>query len=158
MCAPMRYTTRHRNVKRIFSFSSGTLNRLGRLSTITKSSARDNAAHLLDLQASRNRHRHALHAELALHVTHAEQLDGMVRPAHQPGAEQRLRRDLDALGELAQVPDVDHLRRLLERVREAALRDAADERHLPALEAGTRLPARPRGLTLAAPPGRLADP
>src|SRR5207249_667353 len=29
MCAPTRYTTRHRSVKRIFSFSSGTLNRLG---------------------------------------------------------------------------------------------------------------------------------
>jgi len=56
------------------------------------------------------------------------------------------------------VPHVDHLCRLFERIREAALRDAADERHLPALEAGTRLPARPRGLTLAAPPGRLADP
>ncbi len=44
------------------------------------------------------------------------------------------------------------------RTCEAALRDAADERHLPALEAGTRLPARPRGLTLAAPPRRLAYP
>src|SRR5207247_10138270 len=84
--------------------------------------------------------------------------DGAVRPAHQPGAEQRLRRDLDALGELAQMPDVDHLRRLLERVREAPLRDAADERHLPALEAGTRLPARARRLALAATARRLADP
>src|SRR2546422_11760753 len=109
MCAPTRYTTRHRSVKRIFSFSSGTLNRLGSLGAVT-GSARDGAARLLDLRAGRGRHRHALHAELALHVTHAEQLDGAVRPAHQPGAEQRLRRDLDALSELAQVPDVDHLR------------------------------------------------
>src|SRR2546425_400730 len=34
MCAPMRYTTRHRSVKRIFSFSSGTLNRLGSLGAV----------------------------------------------------------------------------------------------------------------------------
>src|SRR6266853_287941 len=118
MCAPTRYTTRHRSVKRIFSFSSGTLNRLGSLGAVT-GSARDSAARLLDLRAGRGRHRHALHAELALHVAHAEQLD---------------------------------------RVGEAALRDAADERHLAALEAGARLPARARGLALAAPPRRLADP
>src|SRR5256886_11573735 len=34
-----------------------------------------------------------LFRSLALYVPHAEQLDGVVRPAHQPGAEQRLRRD-----------------------------------------------------------------
>src|SRR6266496_4296206 len=158
MCAPMRYTTRHRTVKRIFSFSSGTLNRLGSRGAVMGGSARDGAARLLDLRAGRGRHRHALHAELALHVTHAEQLDGAVRPAHQPGAEQRLRRDLDALGELPQVPNVDHLCGLLERVREAALGDAANERHLPTLEPGTRLPAGARSLALAAPPRSLADP
>src|SRR3989454_11171166 len=120
MCAPTRYTTRHRSVKRIFSFSSGTLNRLGSLDAVT-GSARDGPARLLDLRAGRGRHRHALHAELTLHVPHAEQLDRAVRPAHQPGTEQRLRSDLGALGELAQVADVDHLRGLLERIREAAL-------------------------------------
>src|SRR3989440_10440390 len=67
MCAPTRYTTRHRSVKRIFSFSSGTLNRLGSLGAVT-GSARDGAARLLDLRAGRGRHRHALHTELALHV------------------------------------------------------------------------------------------
>src|SRR6266513_2167641 len=71
MCAPMRYTTRHRSVKRIFSFSSGTLNRLGSRGAVM-GSGRDAAARLLDLRAGRGRHRHALHAELALHVTHAE--------------------------------------------------------------------------------------
>src|SRR5882724_13169174 len=157
MCAPTRYTTRHRSVKRIFSFSSGTLNRLGSLGAVT-GSARDGAARLLDLRAGRGRHRHALHAEPALHVAHAEQLDGAVRPAHQPGTEQRFRCDLGPLGELAQVTDVDHLRRLLERIGKAALRDAPDERHLTALESWTRLPARARGLALAAPPRRLADP
>src|SRR5213080_4708007 len=95
-------------------------------------SARDRAARLLDLRAGGGRDRHALHAELALDVPHAEQLDGAVRPAHQP--------------------------RLLERVGEAALRDAADERHLPALEPGAGLAAGPRGLPLASPAGGLADP
>src|SRR5438445_12039913 len=157
MCASTRNTTRHRSVKRIFSFSSGTLNRLGSLGAVT-GSARDGAARLLDLRAGRGRHRHALHAELTLHVPHAKQLDRVVRPAHQPGTEQRLRCDLDAVGELAQVADVDHLSGLLEAVGEAALRDTADERHLPALEAGPRLPARACGLTFTAPPRRLADP
>src|SRR2546428_8934457 len=77
MCAPMRYTTRHRSVKRIFSFSSGTLNRLGSRGAVMGGSARDGAARLLDLRAGRGRHRHALHAELALYVPHAEQLDGV---------------------------------------------------------------------------------
>src|SRR5438034_1012098 len=79
-------------------------------------------------------------------------------PAHQSGAEQRLRRDLDTLGQLSQVTDVHHLRGLLKRVREAALRDAADERHLAALEPRPGLAARARGLTFAPPAGGLADP
>src|SRR2546422_596214 len=61
MCAPTRYTTRHRSVKRIFSFSSGTLNRLGSLGAVT-GSARDGAARLLDLRAGRGRHGLALAA------------------------------------------------------------------------------------------------
>src|SRR6266487_3297971 len=154
MWAPTRYTTRHRSVKRIFAFSSGTLNRLGSRGAVMRS-ARDRAARLLDLRAGGGRHRHALHAEPALDVPHAEQLDGAVRPAHQPGAEQRVGRDLDALGEPAQVPHVHHLRRQLERVREAALGDAADQRHLPALEPGPGLAAGPRGLPLAGPAGAL---
>src|SRR5438270_3086580 len=157
MCAPTRYTTRQRSVKRIFSFSSGTLNRLGSRGAVMRS-ARDRATRLLDLQAGGGRYRHTLHAELALDVPHAEQFDGAVRPAHQPCAEQGVGRDLDALGEPAQVPHVHHLRRLLERVGNAALGDAADERHLPALEPRAGLAARPRGLPLAPPPGRLADP
>src|SRR5919197_533895 len=67
MWAPMRYTSRHRSVKRIFSFSSGTLNRLGSRGAVIRS-ARDRAARLLDLGAGRGRHRHALHAEFALDV------------------------------------------------------------------------------------------
>src|SRR5207249_5129846 len=86
------------------------------------------------------------------------QLDRPVRPAHQSGAEQRLRRDLDTLGQLSRVTDVHHLRGLLKRVREAALRDAADERHLAALEPRPGLAARARGLTFAPPAGGLADP
>src|SRR2546429_10015567 len=157
MCAPTRYTTRQRSVKRIFSFSSGTLNRLGSRGAVIRS-ARDRAARLLDLRAGGGRHRHTLDAELALDVPHAEQLDGAVRPPHQPRADQRVGRDLDALGEPAQVSHVHHLRRLLERVGEAALGDAAAERPLPALEPRARLAARPRGLPLASPAGGLADP
>src|SRR3979409_883780 len=78
MCAPMRYTTRHRSVKRIFSFSSGTLNRLGSRGAVI-GSARDGTARLLDLRAGRGRHRHTLHAELALHVPHADGVDRVGR-------------------------------------------------------------------------------
>src|SRR6266513_806203 len=148
---------RHRSVKRIFSFSSGTLNRLGICGAVT-GSARDRAARLLDFRPGGGGHGHALDGEAAPHVSHAEQLDRPIRPAHQPGPEQRLRRHLDAGGELAQMADVHYLRGLLEGVREAALRDAADERHLTALEAGSRLPARARGLPLATPARGLADP
>src|SRR5690348_3410510 len=157
MWAPMRYTTRHRSVKRIFSFSSGTLKRLGRRGAVI-GSARDRAARLLDLGARRRGDGHALHAELSLHVAHAQQLDGPVGPPHQAGAEQRLRRHLHAFGDPVQVPDVHHLRRLLEGVREAALGDAADERRLAALEPRAHLAALARGLALAAATGRLADP
>src|SRR5438552_12957066 len=97
MWAPTRYTTRHRSVKRIFSFSSGTLNRLGSRGAVMRS-ARDRAARLLDLRAGGGRYRHALHAELALDVAHPEQFYGAVRPAHQTGAEQGVGSDLDALG------------------------------------------------------------
>src|SRR2546430_12273091 len=156
MCAPTRYTTRQRSVKRIFSFSSGTLNRLGSRGAVIRS-ARDRAARLLDLRAGGGRHRHALDAELTFDVPHAEQLDGAVRPAHQPRAEQRVGRHLHALGEPAQVPDVHHLCRLFERVGEAALRDAADERHLAPFEPGPGLTAPAPGLALPSPAGGLTD-
>src|SRR3989454_1686871 len=148
---------RQRSVKRIFSFSSGTLNRLGIWGAVT-GSALDRAAGLLDLRPGGGRRGDALHDELPGHVAHAEQLDGMVRPAHQTGAEQGLGSHLDPVGELREVSHVDHLRGLPERVREAALRDAPDERHLAALESGARLAAGPRGLPLASSAGRLADP
>src|SRR2546426_63382 len=148
---------RQRSVKRIFSFSSGTLNRLGIWGAVT-GSALDRAAGLLDLRPGGGRRGDALHDELPGHVAHAEQLDGMVRPAHQTGAEQRFGSHLDPVGELREVSHVDHLCGLPERVREAALRDAPDERHLAALESGACLAAGPRGLPLASSAGRLADP
>src|SRR2546422_4399849 len=148
---------RQRSVKRIFSFSSGTLNRLGIWGAVT-GSALDRAAGLLELRPGRARHSDTLADELRGHVAHAEQLDGMVWPAHQAGAEQRLGSHLDPVRELREVPHVDHLRGLPERVGEAALRDAPDERHLAALESGARLAAGPRRLPLAASAGRLADP
>src|SRR2546430_15067603 len=148
---------RHRSVKRIFSSSSGTLTRLGICAAVT-GSARDRAARLLDLRPGGGGHGHALDGEAAPHISHAEQLDRSIRPAHQPGPEQRLRRHLDAGGELAQMADVHYLRGLLEGVREATLRDAADERHLTALAAGSRLPAPARRLPPGTPARSLADP
>src|SRR6266576_2239405 len=90
-------------------------------------------------------------------LTGAEQLDRMVGTAHQAGAEQRLRRHLDAVGEQDEVAHVHDLRRLLERIGEAALGNAPDERHLAALEARTHLAALARGLALAAAAGGFAD-
>src|SRR5580765_8785591 len=52
---------------------------------------------------------------------------------------------------------IHDLRRLLERIGEAALGNPADERHLPALEPRTHFAALARGLTLAAATGCLAD-
>src|SRR5256885_6540501 len=78
--------SRQRSVKRIFSFSSGTLNKLGIWGAVI-GSARDRSARLLDLGARGGGHCHALHAELAPHVTHAEQLDRVIRPAHQRSEE-----------------------------------------------------------------------
>src|SRR5688572_15406597 len=149
--------TRHRSVKRIFSFSSGTLKRLGICGAVTRS-VRDGAAGLLDLRPGGGGHRHAFHGESALHLPHPEQLDGPVRSAHEPGAEQRVGRHLDAFGEPLEVAYVHDLGRLLEGVRKAALGDAADERHLAALEAGTRLTPAAGRLTLPASAGRLPDP
>src|SRR3989442_2853124 len=80
-----------------------------------------------------------------------------IGPADQPGAEQRLRRHLDPFGQQHEMPHVDDLRRLLERIGEAALGNAPDERHLPALESRTHLAALPRRLTLPTAARRLPD-
>src|SRR5207237_9940444 len=55
------------------------------------------------------------------------------------------------------VPYVCHPRRLLERIGEAALGNAPDERHLPALESRTDLTALPSGLAFPAAASRLPD-
>jgi len=55
------------------------------------------------------------------------------------------------------VAHVHDLRRLLERIGEAALGNAPDERHLAALESRTHVTALARGLALAAAAGGLAD-
>src|SRR5437763_7279594 len=157
MWAPVRYTSRHRSVKRIFSFSSGTLNRLGICGAVM-GSRRDRAARLLDLRPGGGGGRHAPDREAPRHLTHPQELDGTVRPAHQAGAEQRIGGHLDAFRELREGADVDHLCGLPERVGKPALGDAADERHLSALEPGTGLPAAASGLPLAPSAGCLADP
>src|SRR5439155_12761371 len=111
-----------------------------------------------DLGFCARRHGDALHNELPpLDLAGAEQLDRVIGTPHEPGAEQRLGRHLDALRQQHKVADVHDLRRLLERIGEPALGDAADERHLPALESGAHLATLARGLTLAAAAGRFAD-
>src|SRR5207247_11070973 len=79
-------------------------------------------------------------------------------PAHQASAEQGLGGHPDAFREPRESADVHPLGGLLERVGEAALRNAADERQLSALEPGTGLPAAASRLSLASPARRLADP
>src|SRR5712664_3650642 len=80
----------------------------------------------------------------------------MVGTPHQPGAEQRFRRHLDTLRQEDEVAHVHHLRGLFERICEAALGNAPDERHLPALESRTHLAALARGLAFAPAAGRIA--
>src|SRR5437870_12144698 len=75
MCAPMRYTSRHRSVKRIFSFSSGTLNRLGICGAVT-GSTRDRSARLLASGPGVGGDRHAPDRELPRHLAHPQELDG----------------------------------------------------------------------------------
>src|SRR6185295_11512274 len=76
----------------------------------------------------------------------------------QSRAEQRLGRHLDALGEQHEMAHVHDLRRLLERIGEAALRNAPDEGHLAALEPGAHLAALPRGLSLPTASCGFPDP
>src|SRR2546422_10541001 len=157
MWAPMRYTSRARSVKRILSLSSGTLNRLGIFGAVTRSTL-DGAARLLDLRAGGGGRRDPAHDELAAHLAHAEQLDRPGGPADEPRAEQRLGRDLDAFGEQREMPDVHDLRRLPEGIGEAALGDAPDQRHLPALEPQAGRAAGAGLVPLLAPAAGLPDP
>src|SRR5258705_881478 len=121
--------------------------------------SRDRSAGLLDLGLGARGDRDAFDDELPPRdLTGAEQLDRVVGTAHQSGAEQRLRRHLDTLREQDEVAHVDDLCRLLERVGEAALGNAPDERHLAALEPRTHLAPLTRGLAFAAAASRLADP
>src|SRR5258706_802405 len=112
--------------------------------------SRDRSACLLDLALGARGHGDALdHEPPPGDLTGAEQLDRMVGTAHQAGAEQRLRRHLDAVGEQDEGAHIHDLRRLLERIGEAALGNAPDERHLAALETRTHLAAMARRLALA---------
>src|ERR1700730_4606663 len=96
--------------------------------------------------------------ELAL----GQQTDAVTRPAQHPGGDQlagvegALGGELAGVERLLQPPQIDHLEVLLEDlVVEAALRQPAMQRGLPALEAVQR-DAAARGLALAAAPGGLA--
>src|SRR3989442_743107 len=157
MWAPMRYTSRARSVKRILSLSSGTLNRLGFLGAVTRSPF-DGAARLLDLRPGGGGRRDPADDELPGHLAHAEQLDRAVGPAHESRAEQRVGGDFDTFGEQRQMPDVHDLRRIPEGIGEAALGDAADERHLPALEPQAGRAAGAGLVALLAAAAGLPDP
>src|SRR5881394_4034500 len=103
--------TRHSKVNRSFSLSSGTLKRLG-IGLLTRSFRPPARSWFL-----RSPHGDALHNELPpLDLAGAEQLDWVIGTPHEPGAEQRLGRHLDALRQQHQVADVHDLRRLLERI------------------------------------------
>src|ERR1700693_3511669 len=138
MWAPRRYTRSKRNVTENFSQrSSGSLNtfnQLGSRNAICRS-ALDGSPRLLDLRAGGGGHRDALHHELAAHISHAEQLDRVIGSTHEPGPNQRIARDLDSPAEFLELAHVHDLRRLLEGIGEPPLRTAADQGHLPALEA-----------------------
>src|SRR2546425_7366324 len=86
----------------------------------------------------------------------AEHLDAAEQLLHQAFPDEALRRDL-AL-ERVERPEVDHRVLHPEQVREAALRDAALQRHLAALEAEVLLAPRARQLPLVARRGGLAVP
>src|SRR4029077_1838506 len=95
--------------------SSGSLNTFIQLGSRNMGgSGLDGSARLLDLHAGGRGHLHALYDELPVHVSRAEQLDGMVGPADEPGATQGVRGHLDALRERAELADVDDLCDLLE--------------------------------------------
>src|SRR3990172_2893824 len=89
MCAPARYTTRTSSVNRIFSLSSGTANRLGMRGPVISGSPLEAAARLLDLLPRPRRRGAAPDKVGARHVPEAQDLDRIVRPAHQPGGHQR---------------------------------------------------------------------
>src|SRR5688572_2266982 len=75
----------------------------------------------------------AAHRDRRGHFAVRQHLHRTLSP-HEPCLAKRLRRDL-AL-ELRELVETNDVRLLAERVREAALRQPARERHLPALEAG----------------------
>src|SRR5690606_25341616 len=148
------------SVKRIFSFSSGTLNRLG-IGLAMNSAPQQvyGPASRLDLAPGRSAHRMHPENDLPPDLAVPVHLD---RPARaqvdQPVRVQHLRRDR-LLFDPIQVPEVHDLVDLPEPVVvEPTLRNAPLQGHLAALEATRRVSARAGLVTLVPPPARLPDP
>src|SRR6266550_79250 len=109
--------------------------------------SRDRSACLLDLGLGARGHRDALHHELPPRdLTGAEQLDRMVGTAHEAGAEQRLRRHLDAVGEQDEVAHVHGMRRM-----SGIWPPSKPGRTLPPWRAVWPLPPRPAVLPIPEP-------
>src|SRR6476659_4873815 len=140
MCAPIRYTNRHRSVKRILSFSSGVFITLftACAALFWAMMAPGGAALLLDRAAGGDDRLAGLGADLeAAHRDRRrdfavrQHLHRTVAP-HEPCGTQAVGRDL-AL-DLRELVEADDVRLLAERIGEAALRQPARGRHLTALE------------------------
>src|SRR6478609_451821 len=141
MCAPIRYTNRHRSVKRILSFSSGVF-----ITLLTACAAwfwammaPGGAALLLDRATSGDDRLTRLGADLE--ATHRDRRrDFAVRQhlhrtlaPHETRGAQAVGRHLAP--DLRELVEADDARLLAEGVGEPALRQPARERHLTALEA-----------------------
>src|SRR6185295_8034512 len=113
------------------------------------------AARRLDLGAGRLAEPVGRNLERLADLPVAQHLDRLAL-AHEAEIREEVGRDVG--GELGELRQVDHRVLGLEDVGEAALRDAADERHLAALEAGPRAGAGARLLPLLTASRRLADP
>src|SRR6476661_2719569 len=135
--------TRHRSVKTILSFSSGVLKTFETAWAALFWAMRvllGGAALLLDLAARGDDHLAGGCADLQ--AAHRDRLRELAvgqhlhrsLTLHQPGRAQRIGRHLAI--EQRELVETDDVRFLAERVREAALRQPARERHLAALEAG----------------------
>src|SRR5690606_13037443 len=150
--------SRTMSVKRIFSFSSGTLNRLGMGFAIASVLQQlHSAAGGLDLGACARAHRVRTNGYLALDRAVPQQLDpAALAEVHEPVRVEYFGRDVIGLygGE---VPHVHDLVDRAEGVLEAALRDAPLERHLATLEPRVDGAAGAGLLTLVALARRLAQ-
>src|SRR5207247_4406486 len=157
MCDPRRYTASRPNV------NSTRLRRSSIAQMLRSVSRRFNLRDLLagapcrfDLLPRRRGELHRMHGELLGELAVAEDLAAVVLALDQAGLAQRRLVDGRAVVETLEVRDVHHGVLFLEDVREAALREAAVQRHLAAFESAHAREAGTRLLPLLAAAGGLA--